>query len=233
MFYVINKKSIILVFSIVAVFIMSSFFYNSYQKSLLTSVTSNVIVIDPGHGGEDGGAIGTTGIKEKDLNLKIALKLKEKLLNSGINVVLTREKDIMLCDKAQQKKRKRTDFDNRIKIAQSYNNAVFISIHMNYFEDKSQSDAQVFYSKNNPESFTLGDSIQGNIKKLLQPANERVIKQGTKSTYLLYNARIPAVIVECGFLSNAEDLKKLKTDKYKNQIAFATFCGINDYFGER
>ena len=79
----------------------------------------------------------------------------------------------------------------------------------------------------------MGDSIQGNIKKLLQPANERVIKQGTKSTYLLYNAQIPAVIVECGFLSNVEDLKKLKTDKYKNQIAFATFCGINDYFGER
>ena len=100
------------------------------------------------------------------------------------------------------------DFFN--SFMEKYPQAIFVSIHLNKFTASSAKGAQVFYSKNNPESFTLGDSIQGNIKKLLQPANERVIKQGTKSTYLLYNARIPAVIVECGFLSNAEDLKKLK-----------------------
>ncbi|MBE7013930.1 MAG: N-acetylmuramoyl-L-alanine amidase [Ruminococcaceae bacterium] len=230
MFYVINKKSIILTFSLMFVFIMSSFIYNSYQKSMVTSVTSNVIVIDPGHGGEDGGAVGVTGIKEKDLNLKIALKLKEKLLNSGINVVMTRDTDIMLCDKNQQKKRKRTDFDNRIKIAQNYNNAIFISIHMNYFEDNSQSGAQIFYSKNNPESKEIASILREELKNSLNPNNKRQIKPSGKEIYLLSNLKIPACLIECGFISNPTEEQLLMSDKYQEKIAETIKNGLLKYF---
>lgn len=230
MFYVINKKSIILTFSLMFVFIISSFIYNSYQKSMVTSVTSNVIVIDPGHGGEDGGAVGVTGIKEKDLNLKIALKLKEKLLNSGINVVMTRETDIMLCDKNQQKKRKRTDFDNRIKIAQNYNNAIFISIHMNYFEDNSQSGAQIFYSKNNPESKEIASILREELKNSLNPNNKRQIKPSGKEIYLLSNLKIPACLIECGFISNPTEEQLLMSDKYQEKIAETIKNGLLKYF---
>lgn len=230
MFYVINKKSIILTFSLMFVFIISSFIYNSYQKSMVTSVTSNVIVIDPGHGGEDGGAVGVTGIKEKDLNLKIALKLKEKLLNSGINVVMTRDTDIMLCDKNQQKKRKRTDFDNRIKIAQNYNNAIFISIHMNYFEDNSQSGAQIFYSKNNPESKEIASILREELKNSLNPNNKRQIKPSGKEIYLLSNLKIPACLIECGFISNPTEEQLLMSDNYQEKIAETIKNGLLKYF---
>lgn len=197
--------------------------------------SEKLVIVDAGHGGFDGGAVAPDGTVEKDINLQIATSLSELLALNGYSVIMTRSTDTGTEDDLTKpiQVRKVSDLKNRLALMEKYPQAIFVSIHLNKFTASSAKGAQVFYSKNNPESFTLGDSIQGNIKKLLQPANERVIKQGTKSTYLLYNARIPAVIVECGFLSNAEDLKKLKTDKYKNQIAFATFCGINDYFVER
>lgn len=230
MFYVINKKSIFLVFGLVFIFVCSSFTYSLYQKSMIASVTSNVIIIDPGHGGEDGGAVGVTGIKEKDLNLKIALKLKEKLLNSGINVVMTRDTDVMLCDKNQQKKRKRTDFDNRIKIAQNYNNAIFISIHMNYFDDKSQSGAQIFYSKNNPYSKEIATVLQEELKNSLNPNNKRQIKPSGKEIYILSNLKIPACLIECGFISNPTEEQLLNSDKYQEKIAETIKNGLLKYF---
>lgn len=194
-----------------------------------------IVIIDAGHGGFDGGAVAPDGTVEKDINLQIATSLSELLALNGYSIIMTRSTDTGTEDDFTKpiQVRKVSDLKNRLALMNKYPNAIFVSIHLNKFTASSAKGAQVFYSKNNSESFTLGDSIQGNIKKLLQPENDRVIKQGTKSTYLLYNAQIPAVIVECGFLSNAQDLKNLKTDQYKNQIAFAIFCGINDYFGER
>ncbi len=187
------------------------------------------------HGGFDGGAVAPDGTVEKDINLQIATSLSELLALNGYSVIMTRTTDTGTEDDLTKpiQTRKVSDLKNRLSLMDRYPNAIFVSIHLNKFTASSAKGAQVFYSQNNPDSYTLGDSIQGNIRTLLQPENDRVIKQGTKSTYLLYNAKIPAVIVECGFLSNAEELKKLKDDNYKNQIAFATFCGINDYFVER
>ena len=197
--------------------------------------SEKLVIVDAGHGGFDGGAVAPDGTVEKDINLQIATSLSELLALNGYSVIMTRSTDTGTEDDFTKpiQVRKVSDLKNRLALMNKYPNAIFVSIHLNKFTASSAKGAQVFYSKNIPESFTLGDSIQWNIKKLLQPENDRVIKQGTKSTYLLYNAQIPAVIVECGFLSNAEDLKNLKTDQYKNQIAFATFCGINDYFWER
>lgn len=194
-----------------------------------------LVIVDAGHGGFDGGAVAADGTVEKDINLQIASSLSEMLALNGYSVIMTRTTDTGTEDDFTKpiQTRKVSDLKNRLALMDRYPNAIFVSIHLNKFTASAAKGAQVFYSKNDPNSYTLGDSIQGNIRSLLQPENERVIKQGTKSTYLLYNAKIPAVIVECGFLSNSEELQKLKDDNYKNQMAFAVFCGINDYFTER
>lgn len=101
-----------------------------------------------------------------------------------------------------------------------------MSIHLNKFTTSSANGAQVFYSPNNPKSMNLGLSVQTSLKNLLQPGNERAIKKATKSTYLLYKAKIPAIIVECGFLSNKEECELLKKEEYQSKLAFAIFGGI-------
>lgn len=191
-----------------------------------------VVIIDAGHGGFDGGAVAGDGTLEKDINLEIATVLSEMLVFSGYDVVMTRTTDTGTEDDSSQpiSKRKVSDIKNRLSIINTYENSIFVSIHLNKFTSSSASGAQVFYSKNNKDSFELGNCIQAAVKSLLQNDNERVIKQGTKSTYLLYHATNPAVIVECGFLSNKNDLALLKNEQYQKNMAYAVFCGINNYY---
>jgi len=110
--------------------------------------------------------------------------------------------------------------------------AVFVSVHLNKFTTSTASGSQVFYSGVCKESEELGEKIQSAIVAMLQPGNTRVNKKATTSTYLLYNATIPAVLVECGFLSNTNDLQKLKDEEYQRKMAFSIFCGITQYFTE-
>ena len=119
-----------------------------------------------------------------------------------------------------------------MKIINETKDGVFVSVHLNKFTTSTATGAQVFYSPNNPMSVELGQSIQKLIVSLLQKDNERIIKKGNKSTYLLYNAKIPSVIVECGFLSNNKELSLLKNDDYQSKMAFAIFCGIQEYFNK-
>ncbi len=151
---------------------------------------------------------------------------------SGYDVILTRDSDTGTEDDFDKsiQKRKISDLKNRLELMNKYEDAVFVSIHLNKFTASSAKGAQVFYSANNAESRSLGEEIQASIKDRLQPENGRVIKQGSKSTYLLHNARIPAVIVECGFVSNILELKMLKDEEYQSKMAFAVFSGINNYF---
>ena len=128
--------------------------------------------------------------------------------------------------------RKKSDMAERLRIMNENEDAVFVSIHLNKFTSSAAAGAQVFYSPTRDESQALGLSIQGAVKRLLQPQNERTVKRGTKSTYLLYKAQIPAVIVECGFLSNKNELMLLKDEEYQSKMAFAVFCGITEYMGE-
>ena len=208
---------------------------NNVISASVDSDRKKLVIVDAGHGGFDGGAVAPDGTVEKEINLQIATTLSEILALNGYNVIMTRTTDTGTEDDFTKpiQTRKVSDLKNRLALMNKYSDAIFVSIHLNKFTASSAKGSQVFYSKNEPDSYTLGDSIQGNIRTLLQPENERVIKQGTKSTYLLYNAQIPAVIVECGFLSNAQDLNKLKNENYRNQMAFAVFCGINDFFEKR
>lgn len=189
------------------------------------------IIIDPGHGGVDGGAVGYNDIVEKDINLSISLKLRNLFEASGFNVVMSREDDRSIHDKDSEtiREKKVTDLHNRSKILEKYPDAVFISIHQNMYTESKYSGTQVFYSKNNEDSKILASLIQSNVKELLQPKNERVIKPAGKDLYILYHAKIPAVMVECGFLSNPEEAKKLSNSEYQYQMAFAIYCGTLDY----
>jgi len=190
------------------------------------------IIIDAGHGGEDGGAVGVNGVYEKDLNLDIATKLAAMLTEKNITVVMTRTEDLMLYDINDTSTKKKTqDLVNRLKIATQYDNAVFVSIHMNSFPVEKYSGAQVYYSKNNPDSARLATEIQTAIK-ILQPENDRQTKIANNSIYLLDRLNCPAVIAECGFLTNYAECEKLSTDTYRTQIAEALFDAICKYVEE-
>jgi len=191
----------------------------------------NTIIIDPGHGGVDGGAVGYNDIVEKDINLSISLKLRTLFEASGFNVVMTREDDRSIHDKDSKtiREKKVSDIHNRSKLLEKYPDAIFLSIHQNMYTESKYSGTQVFYSKNNEDSKILASLIQSNVKELLQPENERVIKPAGKDLYILYHAKIPAVMVECGFLSNPDEAKKLNSSEYQYKMAFAIYCGTLDY----
>ena len=187
------------------------------------------------HGGFDGGAVASDGTVEKDINLKITLASAKFLRQSGFNVILTRENDVSTDDVETEKisTRKKSDLKNRLNLMKDYKDAVFVSIHLNKFTTSAANGSQVFYSRSE-ESKRLGDCIQKSIVAKLQPENTRVNKLATSSTYLLYNATVPSVLVECGFLSNKSELEKLKDKDYQNKMAFSIYCGILEYFkGEK
>ena len=190
-----------------------------------------LLIIDAGHGGFDGGAVASDGTVEKDINLSIALTLKEFLLKSGYDVIMTREEDISTESNSSEKitSRKKSDLKNRLQIMKDNPKSLFVSVHLNKFTTSAARGSQVFYSGNSDNSKLLGDLIQTSIISLLQPDNYRVNKKATSSTYILYNATVPAVLVECGFLSNAQELKRLKDEEYQRQLAFCIYCGITDY----
>lgn len=183
------------------------------------------------HGGFDGGAVASDGTVEKDINLNIILTLASFLKQSGFDVILTRGADVSTDDVETDKisTRKKSDLQNRLNLMKDYPNAVFISVHLNKFTTSAANGSQVFYSKVEG-SKQLGECIQNSIVTLLQPDNTRVNKQATSSTYLLYRATIPTVLVECGFLSNKQELEMLKNKEYQNKMAFCIYCGILDYF---
>ncbi len=188
------------------------------------------IILDAGHGGFDGGAVASDGTVEKDINLKITLAVASFLRQSGFRVILTREADVSTDDVETDKIsiRKKSDLKNRLNLMEDYEDAVFVSVHLNKFTTSAANGSQVFYSSVEG-SKELGDSIQKSIISLLQPENTRVNKQATSSTYLLYHATIPTVLVECGFLSNKAELQRLKSEDYQNKMAFSIYCGIIDF----
>ena len=150
----------------------------------------------------------------------------------GFDVIYTRTVDDSVDTNANSNisARKKNDLNNRLKLINNNENAIFISIHLNKFTSGSANGAQVFYSPNNSKSEILAQCLQSEIKDLLQNNNGRKIKKSDKSIYLLHNALSPAVIVECGFLSNSNELKLLKDEEYQHKMAFCIFSGILKYF---
>jgi len=181
------------------------------------------VVLDAGHGGIDGGVQGVnTRVKESDLNLAVAKRLEKYLTDYGIAVVLTR-KDKNGLYGISSKSRKRLDMEKRKEIIEGTNPNAVISIHMNAFPQRSQRGAQVFYDKDSERGKELAQTIQLFLAKNIQHCDRNIM---TGDYYILNCTHKPAVIVECGFLSNAADEALLITAEYQEKLAYNIFCAV-------
>lgn len=191
-----------------------------------------VLIIDAGHGGFDGGAIAEDGTVEKDLNLQIALQVEGLAKAFGLQTVMVRTTDTSTDagTAVQTASRKVADMKNRLQLMSKYENCIFVSIHQNKYSTAQPTGAQVFYAPRVAGSEVLAEQIQNVISAALQSGNHRVIKSGTKDTYLLYYATAPAVIVECGFMSNPVELANLKDTAYQQKMALSIVTGIIYYY---
>ncbi len=193
------------------------------------------VVLDAGHGGGDSGAVGVNGCLEKELCLDVTRKLAALLRFSGVSCIETRTADEMLDDGAGNGRRKMRDLRARVKAAEEAaetgGRVLFVSVHMNIYTSPDCAGMQVWYSKNAAESRTLAASIQGAARSWLDRENGREIKKATSAIYVLDRAEVPAVLVECGFLSNPEECARLCTDEYRTLTALAVYTGILTYLG--
>jgi N-acetylmuramoyl-L-alanine amidase len=197
-----------------------------------TLYADHTIILDPGHGGIDGGAVGFGGVVEKGINLSISLKMRAFFQAAGYRVIMTREDDRSIHDENSStiKGKKTSDLKNRLDFIKNNPKAVFLSVHQNIFEESIYSGTQVFYSPNNELSKLLAKQIQLDIKSMLQPQNNREIKEAGKNLFLLYKAQSPAVLIECGFLYNPKEAQDLQNDDYQNKMAFACFLATMHYY---
>lgn len=188
------------------------------------------VVIDAGHGGEDGGAV-VGKVLEKDINLAVACDLADLLTLCGFEAVMTRGSDTALSSEGEDvRQRKYNDMKRRLELFNESERNVIISVHQNKFSSAQSHGAQVFYSPNHPDSAFLADCIKSAVKAALQPDNERATKAAGKEIYLLKNTQNPAVLVECGFLSNSAERQKLMDASYQKQMATAIAEGFLNYY---
>ncbi len=177
------------------------------------------ILIDPGHGGFDPGKVSPDGIQEKQINLEIALKLRDKLLEHGFAVFLTRDTDCSL-DSQDAKNKKISDLRNRTSKALEVKADLYISIHQNSYSAEYVHGAQVFYYSTSDSGKLLAENIQNSLVADVDPDNTRLAK-GNSDYLVLTDSPCTAVIVECGFLSNSQECRELCTSEYQSQIASA------------
>ena len=227
---------LICLYLIFSIFLRSSYL-KAESKLAVKTISCSVenssfnIILDPGHGGEDGGAVPKDGMLEKDLNLAISKKLYDLLVSSGFKVILTRDSDISIYDEKCEtiREKKVSDIKKRIQIANSDPTNIMISIHQNKFTKSESCGAQIFYSKNNPKSKILAESARNSIVSGIQPENERECKVADKGIYLLNKVVVPAIVIECGFLSNDDERKNLNDENYQMKLAKCIYEGFVNY----
>lgn len=228
-----NKNSLRLTAAMIGCFALLAVCARVTEKALPTSspaAEKPVIVLDAGHGGLDSGAVGKSGLLEKDVNLSIVLKLRDMLELSGFEVVLTRDKDISIYDAGVEgiRNQKLSDMDNRLEIIQQYPESIFLCIHQNNYTDPQYFGAQMFYNDNNPNNRTLAQIMQNQFAAL-QTGNNREIKLSGDELFLLKSNTNPSLMIECGFLSNPDEEQKLASDEYRQQVAFTIWSGLLQY----
>lgn len=212
-------KGVTIVFSICAVFALVAA-QIQYFSAAHSSANTISYIIDPGHGIPDGGAVGTDGTTEQELNLSISLKLSKKLKKRGFPNVLTRSDENSIYTEGETiHEKKVSDIRQRIQIANDYSSVPLISVHMNTFPSQSVKGIQVFYSSKNEQSMKLAQKMQNSLNENFQPQNPRVIKPIPNNIYLFSHIENPSVIIECGFISNEDELKLLKDERYQENLA--------------
>ena len=218
--YVFKFKNLLLVFIALMVGIVIAVALVSPQKiEVLANVKSNVIVVDAGHGAPDGGA-SANGITESALNLIIAQKLEETLIDNGYDVIMTREDEDNIADADDQRsitEMKRSDLNNRVKIINESDADFCISIHLNKYESSKYWGWQTFFNENSTEGKRLADNIQKCIGEFVERKNSRQALK-ISGIKIIDKTNIPVVIVECGFISNEEEAILLQNDEYQNKL---------------
>ena len=230
-FIFIHLKNVLRILIIIFLFsILGTILFLSHSnKSIETfsiPTANKIIIIDPGHGGIDAGAT-SADLKEKDINLDIALRLQKLIeANEGI-AILSRTEDVSTADKNRAKTltQKKSDLIERKNMIEKHNADVFVSLHMNKFGDKKYKGAQVFYS-DNEESKKLAEIIQNKFKSIIDNTNNRKIKKGN-NIFILKNNKKPSVLIDCGFLSNNDEIKNFKSDIYIQKVACTIFVILN------
>lgn len=230
-----KKSRDIIIFScvlIIVCFFSIIFVNNEVNEANGSNISKNpIILIDPGHGGMDGGASSPNGTMEKHINLDISKYLKEEVEHMGYKVILTREADIGLYDDAGTVRQKKIqDLNRRAQLKRETACNMFISIHLNKFPESKYKGAQIWYS-DYEQSKKLAQILQEGLKMDLDPNNNRKIKAaGSQYKVLSVNDYMPAVIVECGFLSNPQEEELLKTKEYQQKVAKSIAKSIKEYY---
>lgn len=211
---------------IVCLFIISCVFYNVDATSNDLPLLGRVIFVDPGHGGRDPGTI-YGNIQEKDIVLEISKKLQDDLMSKGAIVYMTRDTDEDLSSIWDPNK-KRGDLYRRILMFREYDAELYLSIHINYYSDASESGAEVLYNSINPENKVFGEILMNNFKTALR--STRVLKK--TDLYMYSNTTVPGVLIECGFLSNPNERYLLQKSDYQKKLSKIITNSVITYFNK-
>lgn len=206
-----------------------------HEKSMICSAGMSygqTVILDAGHGGEDGGAVAYDGTAEKDLNLLMTQNIALYFELFGIRYIPVRTDDRSVGENTLPsiRERKISDIKNRFALVNETDNSVLLSVHMNQYVAQQYCGTQVFYSASAKDSERLAQSIQETVVSMMQKDNARKVKPSDENIYLLYKAAHPSVMVECGFLSNFEELEKLKNKTYRSCLSYCITKGLVCYF---
>ena len=235
MIVVVKKNNIILI-GLIFILLVTIYSLNlDTEKAISTTLSENqrTVIIDAGHGGEDPGKVSNySDLREKDLNLIIALKTKELLEKENYTVIMTRQEDKLEYAEGTTNiiEKRRQDLNRRKKVMDESGAAIVVSIHFNGFNQTQYYGAQTFYPPNSAESKKLAEILQKSLKDTCDPENNREPQLKKDPIIILVDLKTPTVIVECGFLSNAQEEKKLGTGEYQDKLAAAITAGIQEYF---
>ena len=234
MILVVRKSNISL---IVLIFLLSIAIYSlnmGVDSSSAVSATQKTIIVDAGHGGEDPGAVSDySGTCEKDINLIIAKLVKENLETSGYNVIMTREEDVLVYSEGTTNivQKRKQDLLRRKGMMDNSGADIVVSIHLNKFPQTQYYGAQTFYPPDSEDSRKLANFIQKSVRENVDENNTRQSLLKKDKIIILKELKTPTTIVECGFLSNSEEEKKLVQEEYQKKLAKAIKEGIDNYFG--
>lgn len=222
---VINSVMVVLLFVSMLLIAKETAKYVASQNA--KGRNNNLVVIDAGHGADDGGKVGINGALEKDINLKIALRVEELLTSQGIQVIMTREDDWGMFPTTGSN-RKTRDMEKRVEFINKENPRLVVSIHQNSYTDERIYGAQTFYYTGSEEGRLAAEILQEQLITTLDPENRRQAKENA-SYYLLKHVNYPIVIAECGFLSNQKEAELLCNEEYQEKVAWAIHLGIIKY----
>ncbi len=214
-------KRLVVLLVLVSFIILSIFNVDARKSSF--PLIGKIIIIDPGHGGVDNGA-SYLGINEDEINLQISLKLKKTLEKEGATVIMTRDDDYDL-SRPNALYRKKSDFDNRIRLINNSDADIYLSIHLNFFRDGTYFGPQVFYTENNK---SLASKIQKELNKNLN--TKRKEKKLDRTNYMYDKLNVKGILIECGFLSNSKDRNNLQKNEYQKELALIITKGLVEFF---